>query len=340
MAAYGTNRTIVIDFSKWRYTNNGWKDIFLPFSASCNISKDNITTWPGGNDSQTIQFQGSLTNPKPEHIPLAIPRDISDRLIRLVGEPGAWWVGQFVKYVFKHPPYIQEIINRVEKSINFQRPIVGVHVRRTDKKSEASYHDLEEYMEQVEQYYNGLQIVNPNVTRRIYLASDEPSVFTEAKKKYPHYEILYHKRNIDVVKDETRFTVTSLRDLVVDIYFLARTDYIVVTLSSNVRRLVYELMQTMRLDAPNRCYSLDQPYWYHRQRDSYVRARFPHQSHRDNGVRIETGEKLRVSPPEASVFRKTLYEYRVSNNHATATMPLHKLQHLVDVVNVSYTYSD
>ncbi|XP_069184193.1 alpha-(1,6)-fucosyltransferase-like [Procambarus clarkii] len=183
MTAYGTHRTLIID-SSWAYSTKGWEEIFLPISETCtNFSRENITKWPGTSDSQTVEFIGVYADPKPEYMPLAIPSDISERVVRVTADPAAWWVGQFVKYIFKLQPYMQEIVNKTEKDINFQHPIVGVHVRRTDKKIEAKLYGIEEYMEQVERYYTGLQIFNPNVTRRIYLASDEPAVFTEAQQK-------------------------------------------------------------------------------------------------------------------------------------------------------------
>lgn len=42
--------------------------------------------------------------------------------------------------------------------MKFNTPIVGVHVRRTDKVHvEASFHSLSEYMRQVETYYQDLE---------------------------------------------------------------------------------------------------------------------------------------------------------------------------------------
>ena len=59
----------------------------------------------------------------------------------------------------------------------------SVHVRRTDKINlEAAFHSLDEYMKHVKEYYDQLQRTQ-NVTRRVYLATDDPSVLSEAKKK-------------------------------------------------------------------------------------------------------------------------------------------------------------
>jgi glycoprotein 6-alpha-L-fucosyltransferase len=71
-----------------------------------------------------------------------------------------------------------------------------IHVRRTDKiGNEAAFHNLSEYMRYVGDYYMIYQYQNPNVnlTKRVYLATDEPTVFKEARTKYEELEIFFAK---------------------------------------------------------------------------------------------------------------------------------------------------
>lgn len=59
-----------------------------------------------------------------------------------------------------------------------------VHVRRTDKVgSEAAFHGIEEYMEFVEEYYDKLEQKQKVDKRRVYLASDDTTVLSDAKTK-------------------------------------------------------------------------------------------------------------------------------------------------------------
>ena len=61
----------------------------------------------------------------------------------------------------------------------------SVHVRRTDKiRNEKSYHGIEEYMYHVQQYYEYLETRQTVDRRRVYIATDDPSVLTQAKEKY------------------------------------------------------------------------------------------------------------------------------------------------------------
>jgi len=64
--------------------------------------------------------------------------------------------------------------------------IVGrIHVRRTDKVgAEAAFHSIDEYMMHVEDYYNTLEKRGPVSQRRVYIATDDPSVISDAKHKY------------------------------------------------------------------------------------------------------------------------------------------------------------
>lgn len=63
-----------------------------------------------------------------------------------------------------------------------------VHIRRTDKVgTEAAFHKLDEYMVHVEQYYKYKEITDKVDKKRVYLATDEPKLFSEAKRKCVKY---------------------------------------------------------------------------------------------------------------------------------------------------------
>jgi len=62
--------------------------------------------------------------------------------------------------------------------------VFRVHIRRTDKIiTEASLHTLDEYMVHVEEYYKRKELSGEVKRKRIYLATDEPTLFDEAKRK-------------------------------------------------------------------------------------------------------------------------------------------------------------
>ena len=56
-------------------------------------------------------------------------------------------------------------------------------MRRTDKiNTEASFHGIKEYMYWVELYYERLKLRQTVEKKRVYLATDDPTVLPEAKE--------------------------------------------------------------------------------------------------------------------------------------------------------------
>jgi glycoprotein 6-alpha-L-fucosyltransferase len=112
-------------------------------------------------------------------------------------------------------------------------------------------------MKYVEDYYIIYQYQNPNVnfTKRVYLATDEPTVFKDIRIKYERFEVFreiffvfsideYRYPNYVVHGDiaiaqsaqlNSRYGTESLKGLLLDIHFLSLCDYLVCTLSSQVK---------------------------------------------------------------------------------------------------------
>lgn len=177
--AYATERTLILKSKGWRYHKAGWEEVFKPLSDTCTTADGSShASWSGQHNTQIIDLPiiDSL-NPRTPHLPLAIPEDLAPRLMRLHGDPIVWWVGQFLKYLLRMQPDTKEMLDAGRKKLGFQKPIVGVHVRRTDKVgTEASLHTIEEYMKAVEDYYEQLEMVEMVDKRRVFLASDDPKV--------------------------------------------------------------------------------------------------------------------------------------------------------------------
>lgn len=242
--AYATERTLILKSKGWRYHKGGWEEIFMPVSETCLDSNgESQGTWPAGEHIQvlTIPIIDSL-NPRPPFLPLAIPADLAPRLTKLHGDPIAWWIGQFLKYILKPQPDTMAMLDNGKRKLGFKKPIVGVHIRRTDKVgTEAAFHKLDEYMQAVEEYYNQLEMVEYVDKRRIFLASDDPKVIDEARKSYPQYEVIGDPEIAKVAAVSTRYTDSSLNGIMLDIDLLSKCDYLVCTFSSQVCRVAYEV---------------------------------------------------------------------------------------------------
>lgn len=58
-------------------------------------------------------------------MPMAIPEDIAERLIRLHGNPFVWFTGQLMQYLLRPQAWLKEFLDTKYKSIEFTTPIVG-----------------------------------------------------------------------------------------------------------------------------------------------------------------------------------------------------------------------
>nr|SVE84164.1 EOG090X03KK [Daphnia pulex] len=296
--AYATKRTLILNSKKWRYHRGGWEKVFLPLSDTCtDPSGLDRSNWPGTNETQVIELPiVDMLSPRPPFLPLAIPRDLSERMIRLHGDPQVWWIGQFMKYLLRYQPETQKMLDQAKEKMKFESPVVGVHVRRTDKVgTEAAFHSIDEYMVYVADFFDKLEIKEKIKVRRVYLASDDPSVLPEAKKKYPEYEFL---GDVSIAKGAavaTRYTDSSLRGILVDIHMLAHSDHLVCTFSSQVCRLAYEMMQTLQPDASSKFKSLDDIYYYGGQGPHQQIAMYSHKAHRPGEISIEVGDVLGIA---------------------------------------------
>ncbi|XP_065344021.1 alpha-(1,6)-fucosyltransferase isoform X2 [Cloeon dipterum] len=298
IVAYGTKRTMILKSKGWRYHKAGFEEIFLPISETC-TSSDGATHshWPGKPETQVVDLPivDSLS-PRPPWLPLAVPRDLAPRLSRLHGDPVVWWVSQFMRYLLRPQSSTYKMLEDTSQKLGFQRPVVGVHIRRTDKVgTEAAFHPLEEYMTHVEEYFKQLEMSKPVEKRRVYLASDDPSVIKDAKEKYPNYHFFGDADIAKTAAVATRYSDNSLSGIIIDIHFLSISDYLVCTFSSQVCRIAYEIMQNLHPDAADRYRSLDDIYYYGGQGSHNREAIMEHKATRQEEIDLQIGDIVGVA---------------------------------------------
>ncbi|MCL4117072.1 UNVERIFIED_CONTAM: hypothetical protein GTU68_066300 [Idotea baltica] len=340
IVAYGSKRTLILKSKNWRYNRNGWEDVFQPLSNTCTDPAGlSYSHWPGTDKSQVLELPiiDTLSH-RPAFLPLAIPEDLSERIIRLHGNPAAWWVGQFLKFMLKPQAKTQKMLDDLKEQLGFQGPIVGIHIRRTDKVgTEAAFHSVEEYMEHAEEYFKFLSLTQPNIQRRVYLASDDPKVIAEARSKYHDYKFYGDPNIAKTAAVATRYSDASLQGIIADIHFLSLTDYLVCTFSSQVCRIAYEIMQSLRPDAAFRFRSLDDIYYYGGQNAHNQKARFAHTPRKPEEMTLNVGDTIGVAGNHWNGFSKGVNRRSKQN----ALYPSYKTREVVDVAQVpSYANFD
>lgn len=293
LASYGTQRTLILNTKGYNGNPEGLETFFLPLSETCtSYSKSQMVSWPGKEDSLVVHFPDwDRPNPRPKYFPKSIPKDISERLMRLHGDPFAWWMGQFFKYAMRMNQEFQTYTDNLAREMGYESPVVGLQIRRSDKlKKEAAYIDLSVYMEEVDEFYKELELRQAVAQRRIFLATDDPKVILEIKKKYPEYKLLYNSASVDSTRKSQRKKGSSLQYFLADVYFLSRSDYLVCGMTSNICRLSYELMQTLHVDASTRVSSVDKDYFFHYEVGNVVKARFSHKPRRTGELEMREGD--------------------------------------------------
>ena len=175
LVAYGTERTLILKSAGWRYNKKGFEEVFLPMSETClDPSGGSRATWPGSEGTQVVELPiVDSVSPRPPYLPPAVPADLVDRIARLHGDPIVWWVSQFLLYMLRPQPHLTEMLDNTVENFKLEHPIVGVHIRRTDKVgTEAAFHPVEEYMVHVEEWFRKQRLSDPTVKSRVYIGED------------------------------------------------------------------------------------------------------------------------------------------------------------------------
>ncbi|XP_025202627.1 LOW QUALITY PROTEIN: alpha-(1,6)-fucosyltransferase-like [Melanaphis sacchari] len=296
IVAYNTQRMLVLDYKNWTY-GEAWQDVFLPLSDSNTLLKNvSVVEWPGHQNSQIIHLPPiDLIHPKPYFLPQVIPNDLAERLTVLHGDPIVWWIGQILKYLLRLQESTNYILNYYAKKLKFQKPIVGLHIRRTDKLiSETSIHTLDEYMVHVEDYYKRKKLSGKVNQKRIYLATNEPTLFDEAKRNYPEYEIVGSEDISKTATMKNQNFKKVLNGRIVDIHFLSLSDHLVCTFSSQMCRIAYEIMNSLHPDASAQYTSLDDIYYFYGQDHRLNEAVLSHKANKLYKIDLQVGDQIFV----------------------------------------------
>lgn len=331
IVAYGLQRTLIIDSSGWRYSPKGWNGIFKPVSETCTNHQGNIAAWSESASKSEQNILMPIVDslyPRPPYMPLAVPKDLANRIQKIHSHPFVWWIGQFAKYLFRYSPAVQEEIDQKRTLLGFKKPIVGVQVRRTDKiNTEAAFHSIEEYMYWVDLFYNKLERVQPVKQRRVYLATDDANLLPEAKEKYKNYEFVSDQEISKSAGLGSRYSDSSLHGVLFDIQMLSECDFLVCTFSSQVCRVAYELMQSSQPDAAKKFQSLDDIYYFGGQSGHDVKAIYPHRGQDSTQIDLAVGDRVGIAGNHWDGYSKGV-------NHKTrqdGLFPSYKVEDVMEI---------
>ncbi|KAL1482207.1 hypothetical protein MTO96_033955 [Rhipicephalus appendiculatus] len=159
------------------------------------LSLTTVGTWPTNSREDVVRSIRCLSSlktsfpfmndavPKYRGRIIDLPVSIATTLVANHPEPYAWWYGQIMGYIFRLQDSFRRRIENFKREIGYEHPIVSLHIRRTDKKSEATYHEVTDYMKHAEEFYRALALRGKAVEKRVFVATDEPSILYEIKCK-------------------------------------------------------------------------------------------------------------------------------------------------------------
>ncbi|XP_055333126.1 alpha-(1,6)-fucosyltransferase-like [Paramacrobiotus metropolitanus] len=300
IAAIALNRTLILYSSPWNYSKKGWGAYFEPVT-NCTKSpewKDNqipvFTNVQSSHSFDIVKYPLVLSpDALPDWLPFGYPKYLAADIPLFHGDPGLWWIAQNLKYLWRLRQNVSDILSNQGILMRLQRPYVGIHIRRTDKiLTETKAFAIFQYMEKVEAYFNRKNFNTENATgqrRRIFVATDDLSVIREIRAKYNYSYEIYGSDNAFLSKQNGMDPDdTPLMSIISDISFLAHSDHLVCTLSSNVCRMAYALMQ-VKEDKSGDFDSLDDQYWLPGAGQRPFKALYNHQ--RGNAHEMEDMEK-------------------------------------------------
>jgi len=238
LLAYYNNQTVILIPDLKNYYNQtsdpnynekeSWNKIFIPLSETCSykdLPRDQLIEIPRPNNV----IDRKLAN--------YLPKNIGSELINLLDNPISWFHSQFVGYIMRPQPRLKKYNENFKREIDYGHPIVGVHVRRTDKldHKEAFLNPLSDYMLHVKDYFDKSELISNVSQRLVYVASDDPSVLPTLKIEYQKYEFI-GRTSISggAICPFNGLSNHSLWGVLSDIHMLSESDYIVCTLSSAV----------------------------------------------------------------------------------------------------------
>lgn len=308
--SFGLNRTMVLDDNNWSYSKHGWKELFQPIS-NCTFKyiKDQgpmpFITGKGEDPflakSRVIRIPivDKFARNTPKVFLPKIPREWAKKMSHCHSNPVVWYASHFIHYNIRPNAKLKLHIDEQKARHNMSSKHFGVHVRRSDKITEAKYHDLWEYMEFVKSIRHKFNNTKHHVDNHVYLATDEPSVLDKETANFTEYKFFGDKMVArSAGMGPARYGEGNVIWVLTDLTFLAQSQYLVCTFSSQICRVAYEMMQFYRRteDAGWRYQSLDDFYYFGGQGPRFWYATTDHQvlPGMKKQIPLKKGERLKV----------------------------------------------
>ena len=128
IVAYATRRTMILESQSGYFAGSkGWNNVFMPLSNTCTEATTSGAMWSAHSERELEVKMPivEMLNPRPPQMPMAFPKDLSDKLLAFHEDPFLWWAGQIFKYLLRPNEEMEKYINTKRNELGFKKPIVG-----------------------------------------------------------------------------------------------------------------------------------------------------------------------------------------------------------------------
>ncbi len=151
ITSFFLNRTMILESAGWRYNSAGHTAYFKPISDTCAslTESDKPVGWNGKSlcfelildfdfdlcfwiqdqnidSAQVVKMPiiDVLTN-RPKFLPLTIPKQYSEVLMKFHGDPFVWFSGQLLNFLMRFNANFNKTIRAKRAVLGFETPCVG-----------------------------------------------------------------------------------------------------------------------------------------------------------------------------------------------------------------------
>jgi CMP-N-acetylneuraminic acid synthetase len=142
---------------------------------------------------------------------------------------------------FKLLPKYLENINNVKNKIHFSKPIIGIHIRRGDKKNESAYVPIRIY-----NYYLK-KAVNESGIKKVFVTSDSEDVILELPQNlgleyiYDREEKRYNNANHELLTTKPELKEQETLTAIKIIELLSECNYLIGQINTHFTTIAYDL---------------------------------------------------------------------------------------------------
>eukprot|EP01084_Bolivina_argentea_P232025 391152_1 len=283
-AKFAMQQGYIFEFKNWGNDNNtlheygSWNGFFMPVSNVLSVC----------NDSELDILREGMYQVRPSKIGFWIPEEFEQRIEALHNDSVLFFHGVLNRYLLRlNKKYMKEY-NEIRSelmmndivNIDKRLPLIGCHVRRTDKIMESNVYEWDNYVDLFKYLlgYNKIRYMGKGNKLDLFLATDDVNIVKtvmmgDDDDNGLKFNFLYNKYSMNIINNSVvlkqRRTDNALRSIVFDVLLLSESDLFIGQDGSRVSRLVLELIAMRLPDYKQRLISIDAvnnnlldfPYW-------------------------------------------------------------------------------